>query len=267
MHAPEPSPSSFLHETCMKEALHTCFSIILLASHPVKLLACLMSRLSIWGILLACLLAFMVKSLSQCSYFLISLSGFEFFFLLFGAMVGSRSLGHLWQLDQDPVFTTSLLFGFLLQKNGFTAYMVTLAVYYLVWKWVLSLSLSPSCLACMFVAMYQTKHKIYTRRSSCASIHALYMCHRIFCCNGNIEDSERKKMLKHKHHLKHSCYLQLFSCCKMLDFLAYKWWSECLWDIGVEKRKMMTAKHEHHLTHSHYLHLFWLQNVVGFLSL
>jgi hypothetical protein len=92
----------------------------------------------------------------------------------------------------------------------------------------LSLSLSPSCLACMFVAMYQTKHKIYTRRSSCASIHALYMCHRIFCCNGNIEDSERKKMLKHKHHLEHSCYLQLFSCCKMLDFLAYKWWSECL---------------------------------------
>jgi hypothetical protein len=31
MHATEPSPSSFLHETCMKEALHTFFSIILLA--------------------------------------------------------------------------------------------------------------------------------------------------------------------------------------------------------------------------------------------
>ncbi len=152
----------------------------------------------------------MVKSLSHCSYFLPSLPGFEFFFLLFGAMVGSRSLGHLWQLDQDPVFTTSLLFGFLLQKNGFAAYMVTLAVYYLVWKWVLSLSLLPAWHVC-FAAMYQTKHKIYTRRSSCVSIHALYMCHRIFCCNGNIEDSKRKKMLKHKHHLEHSCYLQLFS--------------------------------------------------------
>ncbi len=121
-----------------------------------------------------CLLAFMVKSPSQCSYFLPSLPGFEFFFLLFGAMVGSTSLGHQWQLDQDPVFTTSLLFGFLLQKNGFTAYMVTLAVYYLVWKWVLSLSLLPAWHVC-FAAMYQMKHKIYTRRSSCVSIHALYI--------------------------------------------------------------------------------------------
>jgi hypothetical protein len=51
------------------------------------------------------------------------------------------------------------LFGFLLQKNGFTAYMVTLAVYYLVWKWALSLSLSLSFLLGMYVLRPCIKQK------------------------------------------------------------------------------------------------------------
>jgi hypothetical protein len=88
------------------------------------------------------------------------------------------------------------------------------------------LSLSPSCLACMFCGHVSNETQdIHKEIILCVHSCIVY---RIFCCNGNIEDSERKKMLKHKQHLEHFCYLQLFSCCKMLDFLAHKWWSECL---------------------------------------